>query len=133
MKTKLKTITLSIMMMLGLVVTPVALGSVSYAADTTNKQDACAGIDAIGGANACTNPAAGNQLGNFIKSIINILLFIIGAVAVIMIIIGGLRYVTSNGDQGQLTGAKNTILYSVVGLVVAIMAFAIVNFVVSNI
>lgn len=63
--------------------------------------------------------------------IINVLIFIIGAVAVIMIIIGGLRYVLSNGDQSSITSAKNTILYSIVGLVVAILASAIVNFVIA--
>jgi hypothetical protein len=46
-----------------------------------------------------------------------------------MIVIGGIKYTTSNGDSSAITSAKNTILYSVVGLVVAILAFAIVNFV----
>ena len=71
------------------------------------------------------------DLKSAIQTVINVLLFIIGAVSVIMIIIGGLRYVISNGDQGQVTSAKNTILYAVVGLVVALLAFAIVNFVIS--
>ena len=50
-------------------------------------------------------------------------------IAVIKIVIGGIRYATSGGDSTQIQAAKNTILYAVVGLVVAIMAFAIVNFV----
>lgn len=124
---KVKTILVSSMMMLGLVATPMAFGSVTYAAN--NKADACKGVSAIGGGDACTDPDAGNQLGNFIKQIINILLFIIGAVAVIMIIVGGLRYVTSGGDASSTKAARDTILYAVVGLVVAVMAFAIVNFV----
>lgn len=70
------------------------------------------------------------KLEDRIKTIVNILLFVIGAVAVLMIIIGGIRYVTSNGESAQLTSAKNTILYAVIGLIVAILAFAIVNFVV---
>ena len=73
------------------------------------------------------------DLPAFLKSVVNILLYIIGAVAVIMIIVGGIRYVTSNGDQGAVSGAKNTILYAVVGLVVAIMAFAIVNWIVTGV
>lgn len=72
------------------------------------------------------------DLGALIKTIINILLFIIGAVAVIMIVIGGIRYTLSNGDSSQITGAKNTILYAVIGLVVALLAYAIVNFVVTQ-
>lgn len=73
-----------------------------------------------------------NDLTNLIKNVVNVLLFIVGIAAVIMIIIGGLRYVTSSGDQSQVTAAKNTILYSVVGLVVAALAYAIVNFVVDK-
>lgn len=72
------------------------------------------------------------QLQRSIKVVINLLLFLIGAVAVIMIIIGGIRYTLSNGDSSQITGAKNTVLYSVIGLVVALLAYAIVNFVVAQ-
>lgn len=68
-----------------------------------------------------------------IKQVVNILLFIIGAVAVIMLIIGGLRYVVSGGDQNSVTAAKNTILYAVVGIIVAVFAYAIVNFVLDRI
>lgn len=67
-----------------------------------------------------------------IEIIINILLFLIGAVSVIMIILGGIRYVLSNGEAAQITGAKNTILYAVIGLIVALLAYAIVNFVVKQ-
>jgi multisubunit Na+/H+ antiporter MnhB subunit len=59
-------------------------------------------------------------------------LFILGAIAVIMIVIGGIRYTTSNGDSGSIKSAKDTILYAVVGLVVAMLAYAIVNFVVQS-
>ena len=47
-----------------------------------------------------------------------------------MMIIGGIRYVISNGDSSQITSAKNTIMYAVIGLVVALLAYAIVNFIV---
>jgi len=64
------------------------------------------------------------------KDVVNILLYIIGAIAVIMIIFGAIRYTTSGGDSSHVKAAKDTILYAVVGLVVAILAYAIVNFVV---
>ena len=67
------------------------------------------------------------------QTIVNVILFIVGAVAVIMIVIGGGRYTVSNGDSNAVTGAKNTIMYAIVGLVVAIIAYALVNFVVVNI
>ncbi len=66
------------------------------------------------------------------KTVVNTMLFILGIVAVIMIVIGGIRYVVSNGDSAAVAGAKNTILYAVIGLVVAILAYAIVNFVVTT-
>ncbi len=96
---------------------------------TTPKQSVQDGVTSIGGD---TDGRRAGAFTNLIENVINILLFVIGAVAVIMIIIGGIRYTTSAGDQSAVTGAKNTILYSVVGLVIAIMAYAIVNFVVTK-
>lgn len=66
------------------------------------------------------------------KTIVDILLFIIGAIAVIMLIIGGVRYTTSNGDQKAVESAKNTIMYAIIGIIVAILAYAIVGFVVNS-
>ena len=71
------------------------------------------------------------QSGIF-KTITNVLLFLIGAISVIMLIIGGVRYVVSGGDSSAVTGAKNTILYAIVGIVVAILAYALVNFVIGS-
>lgn len=65
------------------------------------------------------------------KQVTNTILYIVGIVAVIMLIIGGIRYVISGGDSKKVTDAKNTILYAIIGLVIALLAFAIVNFVVS--
>lgn len=66
------------------------------------------------------------------KTITNVLLFIIGAISVIMLIIGGIRYVVSGGDSSAITSAKNTILYAIVGIVVAVLAYAAVNFVITS-
>lgn len=71
--------------------------------------------------------------GSLWSNILNILTYVIGAISVLMIVIGGLRYTLSGGDQAGINAAKNTIIYSVVGLVIAVMANAIVNFVLSNI
>ena len=67
-----------------------------------------------------------------IPRLINLMLFIVGILAVIMLIWGGIKYATSAGDSNKVTAAKNTILYAVIGLAVAVLAFAIVNFVVSH-
>ena len=71
------------------------------------------------------------QTGIF-RTITNVLLFILGAISVIMIIIGGLRYVISGGNSTAVTAAKNTILYAIVGVIVALLAYAIVNFVLGS-
>ncbi len=63
----------------------------------------------------------------------NVALYIVGAISVIMLIWGGLRYILSGGDNKKITDAKNTILYAIIGLVIAILAFAIVNFVLNAI
>lgn len=65
------------------------------------------------------------------KQVTNTILYIVGIVAVIMLIIGGIRYVISGGDAKKVTDAKNTVLYAIIGLVIAFLAFAIVNFVIS--
>lgn len=62
-------------------------------------------------------------------NITNTILYIVGIIAIIMLIFGGIRYITSGGDKQKVTDAKNTILYAIVGLVIALLAFAIVNFV----
>lgn len=69
---------------------------------------------------------------SYIGDIINTVLFIAGVLAVIMLIYGGISYTISAGDSGKITKAKNIIMYSVVGLVVAILAYAIVNFIVGR-
>lgn len=72
------------------------------------------------------------DLGGGIKTGIDMLLFIIGAISVIVIIIGGIKYVVSNGDSGAIQSAKNTIMYAVIGLIVAILSYSIINFVVAQ-
>lgn len=90
-------------------------------------QDSCKAA----GSNAVCS-AGSDNLGKMIGNIINILLYLLGAIAVIMIIIGGIKYATANGDPSQVKSAKDTIMYAVIGLVVALMAGGIVNFVVNR-
>ena len=65
------------------------------------------------------------------KQVTNTILYIVGIIAVIMLIIGGIRYVISGGDAKKVTDAKNTVLYAIIGLIISFLAFAIVNFVIS--
>ncbi|MDO4752878.1 MAG: pilin [Candidatus Saccharibacteria bacterium] len=76
---------------------------------------------------------SGDSLQNTIIAIINAVVGVLALVCVIVIIIGGVNYMTSSGDAGKVKKAKDTILYGVIGLVVCVLAFAIVNFVITNI
>ena len=67
-----------------------------------------------------------------IKTVVNILLWAVGILSVIMIIFSGFRYITSSGDASKTKSAQSTLIYSVVGLIVAIMAWAIVNMVIKR-
>lgn len=89
--------------------------------------------------NACANnsdPAlcSGTDEGLFdvIRTVIQVMLIIGGIIAVIMIIIGGIKYMTSNGEQSHVKSAKDTILYAVIGLVVISIAFSLVTWVVGK-
>lgn len=88
--------------------------------------------DEILGATDKVNDGNATDLNATFKTVVNLLLFAVGAISTIMIILGGIKYTTSNGDQGAVQSAKNTIMYAVIGLIVAIIAFAIVNFVVTQ-
>ncbi len=106
------------------------LGFTALPAYANTKDEVKSGVTAIGG------NESGNRSGDVtkvIQDVINILLFLVGLIAVLMIVISGFRFVTSNGDANTVSSAKNSIIYAVIGLVIAVMAYAIVNFVLVNI
>lgn len=102
-----------------------------YGADTIYAANAIETACNANGASALCNDTEGSDISSVIRIIVNVLLFIVGIVSVVMIIIGGIRYTTSGGNATAVTAAKNTILYSIVGLVVAFIAFAVVNWVIN--
>ncbi|MGA3150599.1 MAG: pilin [Candidatus Saccharimonadales bacterium] len=75
-----------------------------------------------------TSDQASTNLDNTILSIVNYLSIAVGIVAVVMIIMGGFRYITSGGKQESIVGAKNTITYAIVGLVIVALAQVIARF-----
>ncbi len=101
------------------VVSPVSLPV--YADSRDEAQNGAKLVDGGGGSN--------QNLPDIITTIINVMLFIAAALAVIMIIYGGIRYITAHGDEKQVKVAKDTIVYSVVGLIIAILAYALVTFI----
>lgn len=125
---KIKLLLASIMIALGLTSAFVAVPIAAAPID-----DACAGLKLADGAASCNKTAANNKFSSVVKDVINILSVVTGAVCVIMVIIGGFRYVISNGDQNGVQGAKNTILYAIIGLVIVFFAQIIVRFVLTTI
>jgi hypothetical protein len=111
------------------------------AADNSNVTGGlCGGIDtATGGAAAASsnstdcvsNPAGSSTSGLYTlaANVVNIFSVIVGIVAVIMIIYGGFKYITSGGDSGNVSGAKNTLIYAIVGLIIVALAQFIVHYV----
>ena len=86
-----------------------------------------AGINAARGDNTPSNLANGDP--SIVRRAINIMLFGVGVLSVVMLIFGGFRYVISGGKKESVTNAKNTILYAIIGLLIAVFAYAIINFV----
>ena len=98
--------------------------------DSASAYSIMEGVNAARGSNV---PADLFGDAGIITTITNTMLFLVGALAVIMVIFGGFRYVTSAGNSSSVTAAKNTILYAIIGLVVAFLAYAAVNFVLGSV
>lgn len=99
------------------------------------KDDVCEGLALTGGGNCANSTAtaeAESTVNRTIKYVVNLLSFIVGIIAVIMIIVSGIKYITSSGDSNSVNSAKNTLLYAIVGLVVVALAQVIVRFVLTQ-
>ena len=103
--------------------TPASFGSlVGDACDTAGSSD-----------KVCDKDTRNDTVDKTLKNIVDFLFWVVGILAVIMIIWSSIRYATAGGDSNKLTSAKNTLLYSIIGLVVTLLSFGIVNFVMSQI
>ncbi len=129
---RIKSALLTLMVSFGLVA-PLGLATVTYAAATDMENQLCKGAQldpsATDGCNAKAIKDSGTGVKDIIATGIDLFSLVVGIIAVIMIIIGGVKYITSNGDAGNVTGAKNTILYAIIGLIVVALAQTIVFFV----
>jgi len=97
------------------------------------KDEICAGVGAVSGTGSCNTAAGEPTVNSVINTTVNILSLLVGIVSIIMVIYAGFKYVTSAGDSGKISTAKNTLIYAVVGIVVAALARPIVQFVLSRI
>ncbi|HSX33043.1 MAG TPA: pilin [Candidatus Saccharimonadales bacterium] len=76
---------------------------------------------------------AGTKVNGIITTAVNIFSIVVGIVAVVMIIYGGFKYITSGGESSNISGAKNTIIYAVIGLVIVAFAQFLVQFVLNKV
>lgn len=114
----------------------VAAPALAHAADINTCLSQGTGLTVSDGSTcqaASGQADATNKVNGIITTVINIFSLIVGIVAVIMIVFGGFKYITSGGDSGNISGAKNTILYAIIGLVVVAFAQFIVQFVLNKV
>ncbi|MCL2037521.1 pilin [Candidatus Saccharibacteria bacterium] len=131
----MKKIFLSLVMIAGLSGSLVFAMPASAAPDTSTEKNIQELCKANPNSSVCADlkdPNADTALNNTFRNIINVLIFVAGIIAVIMITISGIRFVTGRGSPDAVTKARNMLIYSIVGLVIAVSAFAIVNFVLSR-
>ena len=130
---KLKTILLNAIVA-GLAFAPM-LAPVAVHAQPDPTGSLCGGAASLQLADApgdCADPEAETNVNNLITTVINVFSIVVGIVAVIMIIYGGFRYITSGGDSGNIGNAKNTIIFAIVGLIIVALAQVIVRFVLNR-
>lgn len=129
MNIKLKNIVAGILMvpMLALGFSTLGLDA-QFAGAVDPNQQMQTGVTSAGGDNAGDK----SELEGMFRTIINTALYIVGAVSVLMLIYGGIRYTISAGNPEDVKNAKNTVLYAIVGIVVSLLAYAIVNFVIGK-
>lgn len=126
----MKRLLLLALMFLGLSTLAFAIVDVP-AGMAASKDDVCAGLEGAGG--SCT-PAAGDvTVENTVQTVIKIISWIVGIISVIMIIVGGAKYVVSGGDSNGVQSAKNTIMYALIGIVIVALAQVIAKFVVGRV
>lgn len=116
---------------LGAVAMPALVPAVVNAADIQGSL--CEGTNlTVSGSTSCGTSASTTKVNALLTKIVNVFSIIVGIIAVVMIIIGGLRYITSGGESSNISTAKNTIIYALVGLVIVALAQFIVHYVLGN-
>lgn len=125
------TIAASVLLLAVPAMVPVA-ASAACSTNTANQIANGASQASGGDVNCDTSDNATSGIGKIAAQVVNIFSIIVGIVAVIMIIYGGFRYITSGGDSGSVGNAKNTLIYAIVGLIIVALAQVIVHFVLST-
>jgi hypothetical protein len=129
---KIKLALLSLSSLFAVVMPLVATASVSAKVTQAEINGAtCSGTSGeLSGNHTIENCNVGeSDFNKYTKLIVNLLSVVVGFVAVVMLIVGGFRYITSGGNSENVTKAKNTIIYALIGLVIVGVAQIVVQFV----
>lgn len=118
---------------LSLVFIPVLAPVAVHAADIGGKLGCGSNLEVDIDSCSAGEAEGTSRIQGIVTAVVNIFSVVVGLVAVIMIIVGGFKYITSGGDSGNITSAKNTIVYAVIGLVVVALAQFIVKFVLEKV
>lgn len=135
---KVKTNILLLALSLGLLLPIFSFGT-AHALFDGAKGEACAAVGAADSSGQCDTSANGpldksqTSLANTIQNVLKILVIVVGIMSVVMLVISGIRFVTSNGDSNKITSARNTLIYALVGLVVVAFAQIIVKLILTKI
>lgn len=136
---KIKTFVMIGIASLAMTAPALAMPALSGIAHADIEESLCAGTNAAAEGNKSTScdkggtggdPSAG--LAPLAEQVVNFFTIIVGAIAIIMVIFGGFRYITSGGDSGKVGSAKNTLIYAVVGLIIVALAQILVHFVINT-
>lgn len=137
LRTNIKEILAALLLMLTfMVAVPAGVSASSHDTNpipNTNKAAVCEGVGLVDGQTDCNTGDPQGAIGRVVKAAIDLISIVVGVIAVIMIIIGGLKYIMSSGDSNNINSAKNTILYAIIGLVIVALAQIIVRYVLTNV
>lgn len=121
----MKKLLLSLMLVLSMTL---GMSGMAFAQGTTQaaRDEVCTGVSGQFGGSC---GGGGTSISGIVKTAVNVLSWVAGIAAVIMVIVAGLRYITSGGEASSISSAKNTLLYAIIGLVVVALAQFLIKFV----
>lgn len=127
MKKHIRTIAVSLVIILStLIGLSGAVASAQGAVDSGTKTQICTGIGLTGG--NCTNGSGQSGVTHLVQTIVSLLSWAVGIIAVIMLIVAGLKYITAAGSSEKLTSAKHTLIYALVGIAIVALAQFLISF-----
>jgi hypothetical protein len=94
---------------------------------TNATTDACAALNSLDASNNCSAKGGNTTVNNLVSNVVKIIGILIGVVSVIMIMFSGFKFITANGDPQAVSNARNTLIYAIIGIVVAVLAEFLVS------